>query len=131
MRADGARRLAVRIPAIGWEANISSGDSENTEARIVNLSTGGAYLMTETEYQLDSKVNLWIKSSQMSFFVTAIVLRNDPYGIAVRFLDLSESTRSSILEIISRFLSRTKPESSVEEKTSVCTEGYLELSCDL
>jgi hypothetical protein len=76
MRADGARRLAVRIPAIGWEANISSGDSENTEARIVNLSTGGAYLMTETEYQLDSKVNLWIKSSQMSFFVTAIVLRN-------------------------------------------------------
>jgi hypothetical protein len=131
MRADGVRRLAVRIPAVGWEANISSGDSENTEAKIVNLSTGGAYLMTETEYQLDSKVNLRIKSSQMSFFVTAIVLRNDPYGIAVRFVDLSESSRSSILEIISRFLSRTKPESSVEEKTSVCTEGYLELSCDL
>src|SRR5210317_901073 len=118
MRVHGARRLAVRIPAIGWEANISSEDSENTEAKIVNLSTGGAYLMTEAEYQLDSKVNLRIKSSQMSFFVTAIVLRNDPYGIAVRFLDLSESTRSSILEIISRFLSRTKPESSVEEKTS-------------
>jgi hypothetical protein len=113
------------------EANISSGDSENTEAKIINLSTAGAYLMTETEYQLDSKVNLWIKSSQMSFFVTAIVLRNDPYGIAVRFLDLSESTRSSILRIISQFLSRAKPESSVEEKTSVCTEGYLKLSCDL
>jgi len=131
MRVHGARRLAVRIPAIGWKADISLGDNENTEAKIVNLSTGGAYLMTEAEYQLDSKVNLRIKSSQMSFFVTAIVLRNDPYGIAVRFLDLSESTRSSILEIISRFLSRTKPESSVEEKTSVCTEGYLELSCDL
>ncbi len=131
MRVHGARRLAVRIPAIGWEANISSGDNENTEARIVNLSTGGAYLMTEAEYQLDSKVNLWIKSSQMSFFVTAIVLRNDPYGIAVRFLDLCESTRCSILKIISQSLSRTKPESSVEEKTPVCTEGYLELSCDL
>ena len=131
MRVHGTRRLAVRIPAVGWEANISSGDSENTEAKIVNLCTGGAYLMTEAEYQLDSKVNLWIKSSQISFFVTAIVLRNDPYGIAVRFLDLCESTNSSILEIISRFLSRTKPESSVEEKTSVCTEGYLELSCDL
>jgi len=131
MRVHGARRLAVRIPAIGLEANISSGDSENTEAKIINLSTAGAYLMTETEYQLDSKVNLWIKSSQMSFFVTAIVLRNDPYGIAVRFLDLSESTRSSILRIISQFLSRAKPESSVEEKTSVCTEGYLKLSCDL
>ena len=67
----------------------------------------------------------------MSFFVTAQVLRNDPFGIAVRFLDLCESTRCSILEIISRFLSRTKPESSVEEKTSVRTEGYFELSCDL
>ena len=131
MRVHRARRLAVRIPAVGWKANISSGDSENTEARIVNLSTGGAYLMTEAEYQLDSKVNLWIKSSQMSFSVTAIVLRNDPYGIAVRFLDLCESTRCSILEIISQFLSRAKPESSVEEKTHVCTEGYLELSCDL
>jgi len=131
MRMHGARRLAVRIPAIGWEANISSGDSENTEANIVNLSIGGAYLMTEAEYQPGSKVTVWIKSSQMSFFVTAIVLRNDPYGIAVRFLDLCESTRCSILEIISRFSSRTKPESSVEEKTSVCTEGYLEFSCDL
>ena len=131
MRVHGTRRLAVRIPAIGLEANISSGDSENTEAKIINLSTAGAYLMTETEYQLDSKVDLWIKSSQMSFFVTAIVLRNDPYGIAVRFLDLSESTRSSILRIISQFLSRAKQESSVEEKTSVCTEGYLKLSCDL
>ena len=131
MRVHGKRRLAVRIPAVGWEANISSEDSENTEVKIVNLSTGGAYLMTEAEYQLDSKVNLWIKSSQMSFFVTAVVLRNDPYGIAVRFLDLCESSRCSILEIISQFLSRTKPESSVEEKSSACTEGYLELSCDL
>ena len=131
MRVHGKRRLAVRIPAVGWEANIFSGDSENTEVKIVNLSTGGAYLMTETEYQLDSKVNLWIKSSQISFFVTAVVLRNDPYGIAVRFLDLCESSRCSILEIISQFLSRTKPESSVEEKSSACTEGYLELSCDL
>ena len=130
MTVQGARRLAVRIPAVGWEANISSGDSENTEAKIVNLCTGGAYLMTEAEYQLDSKVNLWIKSSQISFFVTAIVLRNDPYGIAVRFLDLCESSRCSILIIISQFLSRTKPESSVAEKTPVCTEGYLELSCD-
>jgi hypothetical protein len=131
MRVHGKRRLAVRIPAIGWEANISSGDNENIEAKIVNLSTGGAYLMTEAEYQLDSTVSLWIKSSQMSFFVTAIVLRNDPYGIAVRFLDICESSRCSILEIISQFLSRTKSESSIEEKTPVCTEGYLELSCDL
>ena len=126
-----AQRLAVRIPVIGWDAKVSSENRECTRARIVNLSAGGAYLMTEAEYQLDSKVNLWIKSSQMSFSVTAIVLRNDPYGIVVRFLDLCESTRCSILEIISRFLSRAKPESSAEEKTHVCTEGYLELSCDL
>ena len=126
-----ALRLAVRIPFIGWEANITSEYQEYTRAKVVNMSIGGAYLITETEYKPGSKVTLWIKSSQMSFFVTAQVLRNDPFGIAVRFLDLCESDRNSILEIISRFLSRTKPENSVEEKTSVCTEGYLELSCDL
>ena len=131
MRVHRARWLAVRIRPIGWEAKISLEDNRNTQAKIVNLRTGGAYLMTEAEYQLDSKVTLWIKSSQMSFFVTAIVLRNDPYGIAVRFLDLCESSRCSILAMISQFLSRTKPESVVEEKTSVCTESYLELSCDL
>ena len=88
-------------------------------------------MIAEAEYQPGSKVILWIKSSQMSFFITAIVLRSDPYGIAVHFLDLCESSRCFILETISRFLSRRKPESFVEEKTSVCTEVYLELSCDL
>ena len=125
-----AQRLAVRIPVIGWEAKISSENREYTRAKIVNLSAGGAYLMTEAEYQLDSKVNLRIKSPQMSFFVTAIVVRNDPLGIAVRFLDLCESTKSSILEIVSRFLSRRKSESSVAEKTSLCTESHLELNCN-
>jgi hypothetical protein len=50
MRVHGKRRLAVRIPAVGWEANIFSGDSENTEVKIVNLSTGGAYLYFETTH---------------------------------------------------------------------------------
>jgi len=126
-----AQRLAVRIPVIGWEADISSENLEHTRAKIVNLSTEGAYLITEAEYQPGSKVTLWIKSSQVSFFVTAIVLRNHPFGIAVRFLDLCESDGSSIWEIISRFLSRTSPESSVIEKTSACNESHLELNCNL
>ena len=126
-----AQRLAVRIPAIGWEANITSEYQEYTRAKVVNMSIGGAYLITETEYKPGSIVTLWIKSSQMSFFVTAIVLRNHPFGIAVRFLDLCESDRNSILEIISRFLSRTKPESSVVEETPVCAESHLELNCNL
>jgi len=113
------QRLAVRIPLIGWEANITSEHLEYTRAKIANLSTGGAYLITEAEYE------------PLSFFVTAKILRNDPYGIAVRFLDLCESDRIAILKLISRFLSKIKPQSSFEEKTSVCTEGYLELSCDL
>ena len=125
------QRLAVRIPVIGWEADISSENLEHTRAKIVNLSTEGAYLITEAEYQPGSKVTLWIKSSQMSFFVTAIVLRNHPFGIAVRFLDLCESDGNSIWEIISRFLSRTSPESSVIEKTSACNESHLELNCNL
>ena len=126
-----AQRLAVRIPLIGWEANISSEQLDYTSAKIANLSTGGAYLITEAEYEPDSIVTLWIRSSQLSFFVTAEILRNDPYGIAVRFLDLRESDRIGILEIISRFLSKTKPQSSFEEKTSFCTEGYLQFTCDL
>ena len=126
-----AQRLAVRIPFIGWEANITSEYQEYTRAKVVNMSVGGAYLITETEYKPDSKVTLWIKSSQMSFLVTAQVLRNDPFGIAVRFLDLCESDRNFILEIVSRFLSRTKPESSVVEKTSMCTESHLKLNCYL
>jgi hypothetical protein len=126
-----AQRLAVRIPAIGWEANITSEYQEYTRAKVVNMSIGGAYLITETEYKPGSKVTLWIKSSQMSFFVTAIVLRNHPFGIAVRFLDLCESDRNSILEIITRFLSRRKPETLVVEETPVGAESHLELNCNL
>jgi hypothetical protein len=126
-----AQRLAVRIPAIGWEANITSEYQEYTRAKVVNMSIGGAYLITETEYKPGSIVTLWIKSSQMSFFVTAIVLRNHPFGIAVRFLDLCESDRNSILEIITRFLSRGKPDTLVVEEIPVCAESHLELNCNL
>jgi len=113
-----AQRLAVRIPAIGWEANITSEYSDYTRAKIANISTGGAYLITEAEYKKGSIVSVGIRSAQLSFFVTAKILRNDTHGIAVCFLDLSESDRSAILEIISRFLSRRKPESSVVQRTS-------------
>jgi len=128
---NNAQRLAVRIPLIGWEANITSEHLEYTRVKIANLSTGGAYLITEAEYETGSIVTLWLRSSQLSFFVTAEILRKDPYGIAVRFLDLCESDRIAILKIISQFLSKIKLQSSFEKKTSVCTEGYLELSCDL
>jgi hypothetical protein len=126
-----AQRLAVRIPFIGWEADITSECLEYTRTKVVNMSIGGAYLITETEYKPGSKVTLWIKSSQMSFFVTAQVLRNDPFGIAVLFLDLCESDRNSILEIISSFLSRGKPDTLVVEETPVRTENHLELNCNL
>jgi len=126
-----ARRFAVRIPFIGWEADISSESLEHTGVKIANISTGGAYLITEAEYQPSSRITLWIKSSQTSFFVTAQVLRNDPFGIAVRFLDLCESDRNSILEIITRFLSRGKPDTLVVEETPVCAESHLELNCNL
>jgi hypothetical protein len=128
---DKAQRLAVRIPVIGWEADISSENLEHTGIKIANMSTGGAYLITAAEYQPGLRITLWIKSSQMSFFVTAIVLRNDPFGVAVRFLDLCESNKTSILEIISRFLSRGKPDTLVVEETTVCAESHLELNCNL
>jgi len=126
-----AKRLAVRIPFIGWEALISSERLESTQAKIANMSTGGAYLITRAEYEPGSIVTLWINSSQMSFFVTAQVMRNDPFGIAVYFLDLCESTKCSISEIITRFLSRRKPEKFVIERTSMDVENNLELNCNL
>lgn len=125
------QRLAVRIPVIGWEANILSKNIERTRVKIANLSTGGAYLITEAEYQPGSEVNLGVESSQLSFWVTAVVLRNEPFGIAVRFLDLSESTRGSILEIVSRSLAGVKPERSVTRKTSVYKKICLKFNCDL
>ena len=125
------QRLAVRIPVIGWETNILSENIERTRAKIANLSAGGAYLITEAEYQPGSTVNLGVESSQLSFWVTAVVLRNEPFGIAVRFLDLSESTRCSILEIVSRSCSGGKPERSVAKKTSVYKTTRLKFNCDL
>ena len=113
------QRLAVRIPVIAWKVHIFSKDIERTRAKIANLSTGGAYLITEAEYQPGSTINLGVESSQLSFWVTAVVLRNEPFGIAVRFLDLSESTRGSILEIVSRYLSGGKPQRSDTRKISV------------
>ena len=124
-------RLAVRIPFVGWEAHISSKRLEETKAKIANMSTGGAYLITEVEYEPGSIVTLWVRSSQTAFFVTAQVLRNNPFGVAVCFLDLCESTRSSILEIITRFLSRRKPEKVAVEKTPVVDESRLGLNCNL
>jgi len=127
-----AQRLAIRIPFVGWEANITSEYLEYTRAKVANMSTGGAYLITGAEYKPGSIVTLWVKSSQLSFFVTAQVLRCDPFGVAVRFLDLCETTRNSILEIITRFLSRGKPERVVAaEKIPVCAESHLELNCNL
>jgi hypothetical protein len=124
-------RLAVRIPFVGWEAHISSERLEETRAKIANMSTGGAYLITEVEYEPGSIVTLWVRSSQMSFFLTAQVLRNDPFGVAVCFLDLCESTRTSIMAIITRFLSRRQPERIAVEKTPVVSESHLEFNCNL
>jgi len=127
-----ARRLGVRVPFIGWQANITSEKLEYTRAKIANMSTGGAYLITESDHEPGSLVTLWIESPELSFFVTAQVLRNDPYGMAVRFVDLCEADKISILEIITRFLSRGKPERpAAVEKPAVCAESHSKLSCDL
>jgi hypothetical protein len=102
------RDSAGRNPFIGWEANLTSEYLEYTTARIANMSTGGAYLITEADYEPGSIVTLWVKSSQLSFFVTAKVNKNDSIGIAVSFLDLRESDRRAISVIITRFLSKRK-----------------------
>jgi hypothetical protein len=124
-----ARRLAVRITFIGWEANITSEHLEYTWAKVANMSTGGAYLITEVEYKPGSIITLWVKSSQLSFFVTAQVLRNDPFGIAVCFLDLCDSVRCSILEIITQFLAKKSVKNLIAEEASADAENHLKTNC--
>ena len=119
------RRRAIRIPFIGWEADITSEYQEHTRAKVVNMSTGGAYLMTEAEYKPGSIVTLWVKSAQMSFFVTAQLLRNDPFGIAVCFLDLCDSVRCSIMHIITQFLANGSVGNLIVEETQADAENNL------
>ncbi|MFX0067287.1 MAG: PilZ domain-containing protein, partial [Candidatus Hermodarchaeota archaeon] len=95
MKIDKVRRLSVRVPAIGWEVLIATESSERIKARIGNISADGAYLITKEQYQPNSKIILSIKSSLIRFSSTALVVRNDPYGIAVRFLNHTEATRRS------------------------------------
>ena len=96
MKTNKVRRLSVRVPAIGWEAYISNTRSKNTRAKISNVSADGAYLITKEQYELESRVRLSIKSPLISFSVTGLVVRRDPYGLGVRFLDNCESTSPDI-----------------------------------
>ena len=121
-----AKRLSVRVPALEWDVYISTEKSECSRAKIGNISADGAFLITKNEYQPGSKVTMWVKSAQICFSVTGLVLRRDSYGIAIRYLDLSESTRNSILNIISRYLVGRWSEETCAKKTSVYTESSMQ-----
>ena len=116
MKSNKARRLSLRVPVIGWEAYVSSNSSEYTRAKIANVSADGVYLITREQYQPASTVALSIKSPIISFSVKGMVVRNDPYGVAVRFLDHSKATRNSLLKIISKLLAekRSNPSGAKE-----------------
>jgi hypothetical protein len=120
MKTNRARRLSVRVPAIGWEARISNERLKNTRAKISNFSADGAYLITKEQYEPESEVTLSIRSPLICFSVTGLVVRRDPYGLAVRFLDHSESTRNSLLGIISKFLAEKRAQRSFAEEPLVC-----------
>jgi hypothetical protein len=51
------------------------------------------------------------------------VVRRDSYGLAVRFLDHSKSTRSSLLNIISKFLAKKGAHRALALETPVCRES--------
>ena len=123
MKTNRARRLSVRVPAIGWEAYISNERLKNTRAKISNFSADGAYLITKEQYEPESRISLSIKSPLVCFSVTGLVVRRDPYGLAVRFLDHNESTRSSLLKIISKFLAEKGAQRLFVEETLVCRES--------
>jgi len=131
MKTNRARRLSVRVPAIGWEAYISNERLKNTRAKISNVSADGAYLITKEQYEPESRVTLSIKSPLICFSVTGLVVRKDPFGLAVRFLDHSGSTRSSLLSIISKFLAEKRSKPSFVGETPVCRESQPRRNFDL
>jgi hypothetical protein len=59
-----------------------------------------------------------------------MVVRNDPYGVAVRFLDHSKSTRNSLLRIISKLLSDKRSNQSALKKTPIRSERQPQLNVD-
>lgn len=130
MKLNKARRLSLRVPVIGWEAYISTEILKNTRAKIANVSADGAYLITKEQYQPASTVALSIKSPIISFSVTGMVVRNDPYGVAVRFLDHSKSTRNSLLRIISKLLSDKRSNQSALKKAPIRSERQPQLNVD-
>jgi hypothetical protein len=131
MKTNKARRLSVRVPAIGWEACISNEGLKKTTAKMSNVSADGAYLITKEQYELESRVTLSIKSPLICFSVTGLVVRKDRFGLAVRFLDHSESTRSSLLSIISKFLAEKRSKLSLVGETPVCRESQPRRNFDL
>lgn len=130
MKLNKARRLSLRVPVIGWEAYISTERLKNTRAKIGNVSADGAYLITREQYQPASTVTLSIKSPIICFSVTGMVVRNDPYGVAVRFLDHSKSTRNSLLRIISKLLSEKRSKRSGLEETPIRSKSQPKLNLD-
>ena len=101
-----ARRLSARIPTEGWETDISVGGEAHTTGKIVNMSTGGAYLMLPHPFQLDSIMTMYIKSSQLSFITRAKVVHTKPNGIGVHFLDLNGLIKDSILSQATKHINR-------------------------
>ena len=130
MKLNKARRLSLRVPVIGWEAYVSTHSSEITRAKIANVSADGAYLITREQYQPASTVALSIKSPIISFSVKGMVVRNDPYGVAVRFLDHSKSTRNSLLKIISKLLAEKKSNPSGLKEAPIRSKSQPKLDVD-
>jgi hypothetical protein len=131
MKTNKARRLSVRVSAEGWEARISNQNAQRTKAEICNISADGAYLITKEKYEVDSRVTLWITSPLISFSVTALVVRKDASGLAVRFLDQSTSTRSSLLSIVTKFLAEKRLKHSLKTEIALCRESQPRLTIDL
>lgn len=99
------RRLAVRIPVLGWEADISAEGCQRINARILNISIDGLYLMTRHEFQPGSTIAMLVKSSKFYFSATAMIVRKDSHGVGISFLDLNGFSRDLILNMVSRFFS--------------------------
>jgi len=103
MISDKDRRTSRRIP---FEASTRIAEyrivSED-QAKVENISLGGAFIRTESDIKPGTLLSLFIKSDQLggAIIVTAKVIWTEPgKGAGVHFLDLSDHARSAIEKLI-------------------------------
>ena len=96
-------RCKTRIPVI----IIIKGQDRNFQSVTSNLGLGGAFINSSFSLPENTQVRLKAPLPDGEFEVDGKVLRKEEDGVAVKFLDIEEDTKSSLWEYIKQNLEKT------------------------